>query len=1494
MGKNRGKEGHSRWRKRLCAGLLGLGVFALSQFGAGGQGLPFGMTAQAKAWGAGDPVWGEDIVTAEARFQDTNTANTQSNFMKVYSKQTIYPLYFYDWTDESFDNAFDEDSTKCCFQEYVSSTNTWARAGNTTFQNGHTYRYKLVLKAKNPAEDSLVSGMKFYVCENNTDRSDRELWTQDPSDPYVFYSPEITCDTANVWDSYSGENPYVNPADKLKDTTLLSAIKKAKGVDGYNIITDESKLCRLKAQNLRTLSLYYMNEIEDGEDVLKGIEYFPYLRYIYIDARNDSNIKSLDLSKNQYLTEVVIVNYKGGAGIKLPASVRKLTINQSSVGYLNQSLTQMTRLHDAVIENTGLTDPDFSKCVKLRTLSMEESYNMTTVKFAKGLELKTVNLSNCDDLKNVDLNSPVSIENSLSVAFCENLTTLTVQNASIHYITAHKCPNLTTVDLSGSVIDDKIYLESCSALNSLKAKGTVFESKGQLWMGDCVFTTLNMQSSNCNPVFKEGAQLYVQGCKSLGSLTLPASEGAYLAVCNSNALTMLSGGQKKPELAWLSCDNNNLAGTLDLGNITAKVDNMGLVCSGNSNLKAIKTNGTLKTLSAKGTGIENLVLDAGCMAEGAEVDVSECEKLADLQIKDCTLKKVNAAKVPALKTLSVKNAKVTDELNITESLALQQPEFENVAINRLDIKKCSPMDKLILTAGNEVQQLYATECPALKELQTDGVAGLYNLDCQKNDSLATLKTGKNTQLSYLSLYYCPSLKELDLSGNTGLKSLYLGAYGITKEPEEKIPVPHLDLSKNINLSSIDCVGCQIDGLDVSQNKQLKRLVCSYTTLPGLDLSQNIQLDTLACIGCGLETLDLSRNVNLQEVKCGYNHLAALDLTNQDFKWNLSDVRGTNTREITTLNNYIDCSMLDPQMDVSRVEITGLYVNGSEADASQCKKRDNGLSVPKDTTKVCYDYSTGKTGTYTKAISVELNVTSDRGTPIVIFDACGGNVTPKSAAVNSVTKKVDLPTPTRDNYTFEGWYASADYADSSRVTNDQTYEKDARLYAKWTYSAVEAPEYFIRVNTTEGGKVEGGNNLYKEGETVMLQAAANKGYRFDHWQKDGVDIEGGESLTFTVEKEVTYVAVFEALDVKITITVEAGEGGTVKGGGTCPAGMTMKLEAEPNPGYKFVKWVRDGIDTEEEAVFDLVTDKSESWMAVFAETGEEIEEVTLYKVTIETGEGGNVYGAGTFREGSEVSVRAQADKGFAFAGWKQDGTVVSTEAEYKFTITGNCTLVAVFVKEGTPIDPTPDPKPSDPTPSPAPAPESKPVTEPGTGTISADGKTLTDTEGRVYQIAAKVTQSELKKDLTIADKATAGKYRITKIVEMVSKGNVRKVTGGTVEYVAPYNKDTKKIAATNTVKIAGVTFKVTSIAPNCAKGCAKLGKVVIGQNVIQIGKNAFGGCKKLKSVQIKSKNLKKVGKGAFKGIHKKAVIKVPKAKANAYKKLLKGKTNAKIK
>lgn len=96
----------------------------------------------------------------------------------------------------------------------------------------------------------------------------------------------------------------------------------------------------------------------------------------------------------------------------------------------------------------------------------------------------------------------------------------------------------------------------------------------------------------------------------------------------------------------------------------------------------------------------------------------------------------------------------------------------------------------------------------------------------------------------------------------------------------------------------------------------------------------------------------------------------------------------------------------------------------------------------------------------------------------------------------------------------------------------------------------------------------------------------------------------------------------------------------------------------------------------------------------------------------------------------------------------------------------------------------------------------------------------------------------------------------------------------------------------TVKISGITYKVTSIASNAFKGNKRLSKITIGKNITSIEKNAFRGCKNLKTVTIKSKKLKSVGKNAFKGIKSNAKIKVPSKKQKAYIKLLKGKGQGK--
>ncbi len=139
------------------------------------------------------------------------------------------------------------------------------------------------------------------------------------------------------------------------------------------------------------------------------------------------------------------------------------------------------------------------------------------------------------------------------------------------------------------------------------------------------------------------------------------------------------------------------------------------------------------------------------------------------------------------------------------------------------------------------------------------------------------------------------------------------------------------------------------------------------------------------------------------------------------------------------------------------------------------------------------------------------------------------------------------------------------------------------------------------------------------------------------------------------------------------------------------------------------------------------------------------------------------------------------------------------------------------------------------------------------------------------------------------------------------------TGKEVEYIGPVNKKAKRVVIPATVTVNGVTYAVTSIAPDAFKGNKKLTTVTIGSNiesignkafykctalkkitlpsgVSKIGKQAFSGCKNLKTITIKTKNLtsKNVGSKAFKGVHSKAKFKVPKAKLSAYKKLLKKK------
>lgn len=127
---------------------------------------------------------------------------------------------------------------------------------------------------------------------------------------------------------------------------------------------------------------------------------------------------------------------------------------------------------------------------------------------------------------------------------------------------------------------------------------------------------------------------------------------------------------------------------------------------------------------------------------------------------------------------------------------------------------------------------------------------------------------------------------------------------------------------------------------------------------------------------------------------------------------------------------------------------------------------------------------------------------------------------------------------------------------------------------------------------------------------------------------------------------------------------------------------------------------------------------------------------------------------------------------------------------------------------------------------------------------------------------------------------------------VVKGMKYRVTSAGLKEVALIGVTKSKKSVTipaTVVTLSGVKCKVTAISSKAFYKDKKLTKVTIGKNVKSIGKKAFFQCKKLKKITIKSKVLKKVGKQAIKGIHKKAVIKAPKKLKKAYKKFFKKKS-----
>lgn len=173
-------------------------------------------------------------------------------------------------------------------------------------------------------------------------------------------------------------------------------------------------------------------------------------------------------------------------------------------------------------------------------------------------------------------------------------------------------------------------------------------------------------------------------------------------------------------------------------------------------------------------------------------------------------------------------------------------------------------------------------------------------------------------------------------------------------------------------------------------------------------------------------------------------------------------------------------------------------------------------------------------------------------------------------------------------------------------------------------------------------------------------------------------------------------------------------------------------------------------------------------------------------------------------------------------------------------------------------------------------EKPPVKDPDSGNHGSNNGGLGSSENGQPTTQKPNTNSNVSVGVKANQTATANGiiYKVTK-VENAQNAQVT---------ITSLDKKKSSIIIPDYITINGVKCKVVSIKKKVLYKGRKLKKLTIGKNVQIIEDNAFNGCKNLKSITIKSTVLKKVGKNAIKGIHKKAVIKVPKKQYKKYKKL----------
>ena len=203
----------------------------------------------------------------------------------------------------------------------------------------------------------------------------------------------------------------------------------------------------------------------------------------------------------------------------------------------------------------------------------------------------------------------------------------------------------------------------------------------------------------------------------------------------------------------------------------------------------------------------------------------------------------------------------------------------------------------------------------LKKIDKDGdgylseteIAETTSITCADISSLKGIEYFVNVQL--IDCRGC-NLTQLDVSENTALEVLYCSKNNLTQ----------LDVSKNTALEDLLCSENNLTQLDVSKNTALEYLDCSENNLTQLDVSKNIALEHLYCSENNLTQLDVSKNTALKHLYCSENNLTQLDVSKNIYLLDL-DCSGNNLTQLDVSKNTVLAKLSCQQNNLTQLDVS---------------------------------------------------------------------------------------------------------------------------------------------------------------------------------------------------------------------------------------------------------------------------------------------------------------------------------------------------------------------------------------------------------------------------------------------------------------------------------------------------------------------------------------------------------------------------------------------